>query len=174
MKEKSPTRCHIKAGSVVHTEDKLRVELTLRNPGERPAFAVNRVRRLELDAANHKLILWFSDQGRKTGGKKTVRKEFSVPRTSPIEAGSEAILIETLPNEMTRLVPHDDGTFELESLDLRKVNQVEIHVAVGDKPFYFNASQEDLVQQLAGWGADVSTTMDVSDQPYRQDMKEGE
>lgn len=165
MKRREPKHIGIKGCRCTRSEGQMHVEVTVANSGSRPAFVVNRVRHMEFDQASGTLRLWFSDKGRKGERGRDIIQEFSVPKTEAIEAGSEKTLAARLPEDMTQLVLQEDGGFELVPIDLTRATRIEIHVAADDKPFYFEPSKGDLLRQSAGWGMDISTSIEVKAPP---------
>jgi hypothetical protein len=165
MKQHEPKPVEIKSCRCTHAESQMCVEVTVANLGDRPTFVVNRVRRIELDPATSTLRLWFSDKGRKPEKGRNIIRELSVPKAEAIEAGGEKTLTAKLPENMTRLVPQEDGGFHLEPMDLTQAARIEVHVAAHDKPFYFVPSKGNLVRQLAAWGTDISTSVELAAPP---------
>jgi hypothetical protein len=135
-----------------HAEGKLQISATIVNNSDRPCFVVPRVRRIEMNRETGVLSVWFSAAGRGEPRKGKLRTEVTAPKTEAIPERSEKTLTASLPADMTRLVPHDDGTFELESIDLTRAKTIEVHAAVGDQPFYFSPERKDYREQVAAWG----------------------
>jgi hypothetical protein len=151
--------------SLSRAAGKVKVDVTLSNQGSRPVFANSGLRRIEMNPDTRTLTLWFSDHGRTEDARDRLLKELTVPRTVAVEAGSKTTLSAELPEDMTRLVPHDDGTFTLEAVDLSKVSRAVAHVAVGNVPFYHNPSRGDLLEQLVEWGVDIEAVAELSEPP---------
>lgn len=142
--------------------DHVKIDLTLENRSDRPLFTIPRIRCIQLDPATGQLDLWFCDRGDSSIEEeraKGMHREFSAPSTESVEAQSTKSLSVNLPTDMTRLVVHDDGTFSLELLDLAKAQEVRLHLAVDDKPFYYRPTKGGLVEESRAWGHDFSTSV---------------
>jgi hypothetical protein len=143
-------------------EDEVRIDLTLENRSDRPLFTIPRIRCIQLDPSSGKLDLWLCDRGGSSieaERKKGMHREFSAPTTTSVEAQSKKSVSVKLPVDMTRLVVHDDGTFSLERLDLTQAQEVRLHFAVDDKPFYYRPTKKGLVGESRAWGHDFDTSV---------------
>lgn len=146
-------------------EGKIHITLTIVNRGDRPCFVIPTVRRILMDSDTGTLSVWFSAGGRAVEDRPKMRIEFTAPKAEAIPENSEKALIAQFPEDMTRLVPHDDGTFHLEAIDLTKATTVEVHTAVDDKPFYFSPERKDYLRQVTGWGRPLSARAKVEPPP---------
>jgi hypothetical protein len=160
-----PEAVQVEGCSLSRAAGKVKVDVTLSNQGSRPLFAISGLRRIEVDPDTGTLRLWFSDHGRTEGARDRLRRELTVPKTVAVEAGGKTTLSAELPEDMTRLVPHDDGTFTLEAVDLSKVSRAVAHVAVGNVPFYHNPSRGDFLEQLVEWGVDIEAVAEPTEPP---------
>ncbi|MFX0195893.1 MAG: hypothetical protein ACFFCW_07210 [Candidatus Hodarchaeota archaeon] len=152
------------------TKGKLRVNITLANYGSKPIFAMRGVRRIEFDKKNGTLTLWFSDKGRDTGEIDPVRKEYTVPNVVVIDPGEKKTISAELSERLTRLIPHEDGSFEFEVLDLSRAKTVIVKMTVSYTPFYFNPKEPSIIKQLIDWGVVIETTAEKAKKtPQRMD-----
>jgi hypothetical protein len=132
---------------------KIEFSVTVANQGNDPCFVVARLCRLELDSNTRMLSVWFASIPPATDSR--IRRQFTVPETYAIPPNASKILNATVAEDMTRIVPHENGTFHLEALNLTQVGSVEIHVAVDDKPIYFSPERKDHRGQMQAWGREL-------------------
>jgi hypothetical protein len=156
MPVKAPKDVVIGACTCHRAVGRIHIALTIVNRGDRPCFVIPRVRRVVMDNDTRTLSVWFSAGARGSGDRRQMRTEFTAPKTQAIPENSERVLIAQLSEDMTRLVPHDDGSFHLEAIDLRKATTVAVHAAVDDKPFYFSPERKDYARQVREWGRPLS------------------
>jgi hypothetical protein len=161
MKERPSKRRPGRAGARVEESvfrraaDGVEVEVTVSNAADRPLFVTVGVRQVQYDPGTKTLTLWFSDHGRDPEARDAARHLNTVPETRTLGAGERLTFAASVPQTLTRLVPHPDDTFHFETLDLSDLRSVVVHVAVADRPFYFNPKGGNQVLQLKRWGEDL-------------------
>ena len=149
--------CHLKKG-------RLHFVLAIHNRGAHPVFIVPRIRRIGFDSNDPEgiLDLYLAPQGAppRTPG---YRREFSVPRTRAIEPEDTVRIELSVPASLTRFVPRPERAamrgklgggeppFDFEANDLSCAQKIRLHLAVADKPFYFNPKL-DPSEQCHAWG----------------------
>ncbi|WP_429884786.1 hypothetical protein [Geoalkalibacter halelectricus] len=151
----NPLRLRAASATFRHAEDKLEVEVTLVNEGDRPLFVTVGIRQILYDAASRTLDLWLSDHARSPDAHPGRCATISVPRTEVLEAGARHPLRLEAPRHLTRLVPHEDQSFHFEDLDLTQTEQVRVHLGCSDRPFYHNPKGPAVLEQLKAWCAVV-------------------
>ncbi len=149
------------------TDDgRLHLVVSIHNRGKHPVFFVPRIRRIAFEANDPEgaLDLYLAPQGAPPRGP-GYRREFSVPRTRAIEPEDTVRIELSVPQNLTRFVPKPERAaasqrtkgepteppFDFEACDLTCARKIRIHLAIADKPFYFNPKL-DLSEQCAAWG----------------------
>ena len=124
----------------------------MRNQEPRPVFVTVGVRQIQLDEARGTIDVWFADHARDVGRPASRCRIDSRPRTRSVEQRTAMTFTARLHPTYTKMVVHEDETFDFELVDLRKAHTLVAHIAVADAPFYFNPGRGSLIAQLVQWG----------------------
>ena len=151
-KQRPPIRADIERCVVREAEAGLDVEITVRNEESRPVFVTVGVRQIQLDEARGTVDVWFADHARDVGRPASRCRIDSRPRTRSVEQAAAITFTARLRQTYTKMVVHEDQSFDFEVVDLRKAHTLVAHIAVAEAPFYFNPRRGSLIAQLVEWG----------------------
>ena len=134
----------------------LTVNIELRNPSNRTLHAYAVVRKIDYDPATKTLKLELTDRNVSTD---LIAGMFVLPRLTTIDPNGTATVTIKLPRVITRLAASaEDKQPAFEQLPIHEAQNVEVHIAWSDKPFYADerpakgaARKRDVIDQLRNW-----------------------